>query len=72
MASGSPPIQGSIICVLNIDQYNNFGKYNRKHAYIISSKKYRVRQRIWRFLSAKKIKNIGYLDTITLKRKYIL
>lgn len=41
LASSSPPIQGSIIIVPNIDQYNNFGKYNRKHAYVIRSKKYK-------------------------------
>jgi hypothetical protein len=41
LASSSPPIQGSIIIVPNIDQYNNFGKYNRKYAYVIRSKKYK-------------------------------
>jgi len=34
--------------------------------------KYRVRQRIGRFLSVKKIKSIGYHDTVTFIRKYIL
>jgi len=33
---------------------------------------YRVRQRIGRFLSVKKIKSIGYHDTVTFIRKYIL
>ena len=32
---------------------------------------YRVRQGIGRFLSVKKIKNIGYYDTATFIRKYI-
>ena len=33
---------------------------------------YMVRQRIGRFLSVKKIKSIGYHDTVTFIRKYIL
>ena len=33
---------------------------------------YRVRQRIGRFLSVKKIKSTGYHDTVTSIRKYIL
>jgi len=33
---------------------------------------YRVRQRIRRFLSVKKNLNIGYYDTVTFIRKYIL
>jgi len=34
--------------------------------------KYRVHQRIGRFLSVTKIKSIGYHDTVTFIRKYIL
>jgi len=33
---------------------------------------YRVRQRIGRFLSVKKIKNFGYHDGVIFIRKYIL
>ena len=33
---------------------------------------YRVRQRIGRILGVKKIKSIGYHDTVTFIRKYIL